>query len=229
MKVLLVEDEAKIAGFVRKGLEEQGFSVTHSDNGEDAFELAAKGSFDVILLDIMLPGRDGLSVLRELRERRNTVPVILLTARSEINQRVEGLELGADDYITKPFFMDELIARVKAVVRRTSGETLSVLHSGPLVLNLITRNARLGDEEIIFAPREFSLLEHLMRSPGNVFTRDQLLEQVWGYGFDPQTNLVEVCIRRIREKIERGGEPFIETVRGVGYRFRQEGPANERK
>jgi DNA-binding response OmpR family regulator len=229
MKVLLVEDEAKIAGFVRKGLEEQGFSVTHSDNGEDAFELAAKGSFDVILLDIMLPGRDGLSVLRELRERRNTVPVILLTARSEINQRVEGLELGADDYITKPFFMDELIARVKAVVRRTSGETLSVLHSGPLMLNLITRNARLGDEEIIFAPREFSLLEHLMRSPGNVFTRDQLLEQVWGYGFDPQTNLVEVCIRRIREKIERGGEPFIETVRGVGYRFRQEGPANERK
>ncbi len=222
MKVLLVEDEKKIASFVRKGLEAQGFSVTVSDNGDKASELALAGSFDVILLDIMLPGRDGLSILKELRERRNTVPVILLTARSEMNQRVEGLNLGADDYITKPFFMDELLARLRAVVRRTSGETLSVLHSGPLMLNLITREAKYGDEEIIFAPREFSLLEHLMRSPGMVFTRTQLLEQVWGYGFDPQTNLVDVCIRRIREKIDRDGHQFIETVRSVGYRFKQE-------
>ena len=219
MKVLLVEDEKKIASFVRKGLEAQGFSVTVSDNGDKASELALAGSFDVILLDIMLPSRDGLSILKELRGRRNTVPVILLTARSEMNQRVEGLNLGADDYITKPFFMDELLARLRAVVRRTSGETLSVLHSGPLMLNLITREAKYGDEEIIFAPREFSLLEHLMRSPGMVFTRTQLLEQVWGYGFDPQTNLVDVCIRRIREKIDRDGHQFIETVRSVGYRF----------
>ena len=222
MKVLLVEDEAKIAGFVRKGLESQGFSVTVSSVGNEAFELAAAGSFDVILLDIMLPGRDGLSILKELREQRNTVPVILLTARTEMNERVEGLNLGADDYITKPFFMDELLARLRAVVRRTSGETLSVLHFGPLMLNLITRHAQYGEEEIVFAPREFSLLEHLMRSPGMVFTRDQLLEQVWGYGFDPQTNLVEVCIRRIREKIDRDGAQFIETVRGVGYRFRKD-------
>jgi len=223
MKVLLVEDEAKIAGFVRKGLEAQGFSVTLSGSGDEAFELALAEPFDVILLDIMLPGRDGLDILKELRERRNTVPVILLTARAEMNERVAGLDLGADDYITKPFFMDELIARIKAVVRRTSGETLSVLRSGKLMINLITREAKYGDEEIIFAPREFSLLEHLMRSPGNVFTRDQLLEQVWGYGFDPQTNLVEVCIRRIREKIDRDGRQFIETVRGVGYRFVGEG------
>jgi DNA-binding response OmpR family regulator len=219
MKILLVEDEAKIAGFVRKGLEAQGFAVTVSGDGIQAFVLAAGGSFDVILLDIMLPGRDGLSILKELREQRNTVPVILLTARTEMNERVEGLNLGADDYITKPFFMDELLARLRAVVRRTSGETLSVLRSGPLMLNLITRHAQYGEEEIIFAPREFSLLEHLMRSPGMVFTRDQLLEQVWGYGFDPQTNLVEVCIRRIREKIDHDGAQFIETVRGVGYRF----------
>jgi DNA-binding response OmpR family regulator len=222
MKVLLVEDEKKIASFVRKGLEAQGFSVTVSDNGDKASELALVGSFDVILLDIMLPGRDGLSILKELRGRRNTVPVILLTARSEMNQRVEGLNLGADDYITKPFFMDELLARLRAVVRRTSGETLSVLHAGSLMLNLITREAKYGDEEIIFAPREFSLLEHLMRSPGMVFTRTQLLEQVWGYGFDPQTNLVDVCIRRIREKIDRDGNQFIETVRSVGYRFNGE-------
>ena len=219
MKILLVEDEAKIAGFVRKGLEAQGFAVTVSGDGIQAFVLAAGGSFDVILLDIMLPGRDGLSILKELREQRNTVPVILLTARTEMNERVEGLNLGADDYITKPFFMDELLARLRAVVRRTSGETLSVLRSGPLMLNLITRHAQYGEEEIIFAPREFSLIEHLMRSPGMVFTRDQLLEQVWGYGFDPQTNLVEVCIRRIREKIDHDGAQFIETVRGVGYRF----------
>jgi DNA-binding response OmpR family regulator len=222
MKILLVEDEVKIAGFVRKGLEAQGFAVTVSGDGDEASDLAAAGSFDVILLDIMLPGRDGLSILKELREQRNTVPVILLTARTEMNERVEGLNLGADDYITKPFFMDELLARLRAVVRRTSGETLSVLRSGPLMLNLITRHAKYGEEEIIFAPREFSLLEHLMRSPGMVFTRDQLLEQVWGYGFDPQTNLVEVCIRRIREKIDRNGTQFVETVRGVGYRFRKD-------
>ena len=222
MKVLLVEDEKKIASFVRKGLEAQGFSVTVSDNGNKASELALAGSFDVILLDIMLPGRDGLSILKELRGRHNTVPVILLTARSEMNQRVEGLNLGADDYITKPFFMDELLARLRAVVRRTSGETLSVLHAGPLMLNLITREAKYGGEEIILAPREFSLLEHLMRSPGMVFTRTQLLEQVWGYGFDPQTNLVDVCIRRIREKIDRDGRQFIETIRSVGYRFKPE-------
>jgi DNA-binding response OmpR family regulator len=229
MKILLVEDEAKIAGFVRKGLEAQGFAVTVSGDGIQAFALAAAGSFDVILLDIMLPGRDGLSILKELREQRNTVPVILLTARTEMNERVEGLNLGADDYITKPFFMDELLARLRAVVRRTSGETLSVLRSGPLMLNLITRHAQVGEEEVVFAPREFSLLEHLMRSPGMVFTRDQLLEQVWGYGFDPQTNLVEVCIRRIREKINRDGAQFIETVRGVGYRFKTEPPITNNK
>ncbi|VGO23388.1 response regulator transcription factor [Pontiella sulfatireligans] len=214
MKVLVVEDEEKIASFVHKGLETQGFSVTVADNGDDGFAQAASQAYDVVLLDIMLPGRDGLSILKELREQQHSVPVILLTARSEANERVGGLNLGADDYVTKPFFMDELLARINAVARRTS-----VLHAGPLTLNLISREARYGDEEIIFAPREFSLLEHLMRTPGNVFTRTQLLEQVWGYGFDPQTNLVDVCIRRIREKIDRDGRQFIETVRGVGYRF----------
>jgi two-component system OmpR family response regulator len=214
MKILVVEDESKIAAFVRKGLEAQGFAVTVLNDGNDALEWATKQPFDVIVLDIMLPGRDGLSILKELRERKNTVPIILLTARSEANERVAGLNLGADDYVTKPFFMDELLARINAVARRTS-----VLHAGQLTLNLITREARYGGEEIIFAPREFSLLEHLMRTPGNVFTRTQLLEQVWGYGFDPQTNLVDVCIRRIREKTDRDGHNFIETVRGVGYRF----------
>lgn len=216
MKVLVVEDEEKIYGFVRKGLDAQGYNVTVADNGDDGFKQAATDTFDVVVLDIMLPGRDGLSVLKELREKQHSVPVILLTARTEANERVEGLNLGADDYVTKPFFMDELIARINAVARRTS-----ILHAGKLTLNTLSREARYGDEEIFFAPREFSVLEHLMRTPGNIFTRDQLLEQVWGYGFDPQTNLVDVCIRRIREKIDRDGHKFIETVRGVGYRFNQ--------
>ena len=217
MRVLVVEDEEKIANFVRKGLEAQGFAVTLSDNGNDGFTKAASNTFDVVLLDIMLPGRDGLSVLRELRKQQHSLPVILLTARAEANERVEGLNLGADDYVTKPFFMDELLARINAVARR-----ISILRAGPLSINVASREALYGDEEIIFAPREFSLLEHLMRSPGNVFTRAQLLEKVWGYGFDPQTNLVDVCIRRIREKIDRDGHRFIETVRYVGYRFNKE-------
>jgi len=214
MKVLVVEDEEKITRLIKKGLEAQGLAVTVANNGDDGYCLAVSEAFDVVLLDILLPGRDGLEILRDLREQLYTGPVILLTARSEANARVEGLNLGADDYVTKPFFMDELLARINAVTRRTN-----LLHAGPLTLNLISREVRYGEEELIFAPREFSLLEHLMRAPGNVFTRDQLLEKVWGYGFDPQTNLVDVCIRRIREKIDRDGHKFIETVRYVGYRF----------
>lgn len=217
MKVLVIEDEEKIHAFIRKGLEARGLKITVTENGHDGLTQASSGKHDVILLDIMLPGRDGLSILSELRASGNATPIIILTARTEANERVQGLELGADDYVTKPFYMDELIARIHAVTRRSS-----VLHAGPLTLNTLSREARYGDEEIFFAPREFSVLEHLMRSPGNIFTRDQLLEQVWGYGFDPQTNLVNVCIRRIREKIDRDGHTFIETVRGVGYRFKKD-------
>jgi two-component system, OmpR family, response regulator len=219
MMVLVVEDEKKIASFVRKGLEEQGFAVTVCHHGNEGYSLATTQSFDLIVLDIMLPGRDGLSILRGLRERKNTVPVILLTARSERNERIEGLNLGADDYVTKPFFVEELVARVHAVMRRTSGEQLSVLSSGDLRVNLIAHEVRRGDGVIELTPREFSLLEYLMRAPGRVLTRTQIMEHVWGYDFDTQTNLVDVCIQRLRKKIRSDGEPFIETVRGVGYRF----------
>jgi two-component system, OmpR family, response regulator len=222
MRILVVEDEKKLAGFIRKGLEEHGFTVTVCRNGDDAYALMRVESFDLIVLDIMLPGRDGLSILKGLRDQKNTTPVILVTARSEANERIEGLNLGADDYITKPFFMDELLARVQAVLRRTSGEQLSVLRAADLTVNLITREVRRGEEEIVLPPREFSLLEYLMRSPGRIFTRSQILEHVWGYSFDPGTNLVEVCIQRLRSKIDSGGrESLIETVRGVGYRFRK--------
>lgn len=219
MNILVVEDEKKIAGFIRKGLEEQGFTVSVSHNGDEGYLLARTQQFDVIILDIMLPGRDGLSVLRNLRSQKNTVPVILLTARAEMNEKVEGLNLGADDYLTKPFYLEELIARVHALVRRSSGETLSLLRSGDLSINLITREVTRGGNRIELTPREFSLLEYLMRSPGRVFTRTQMLEHVWGYDFDPQTNIVDVCIQRIRKKLAEKEDLFIETVRGVGYRF----------
>ncbi|MEI8243186.1 MAG: response regulator transcription factor [bacterium] len=222
MKILVVEDEKKLAGFIRKGLEENGFAVAVSHDGSEACALAGAETFDLIVLDIMLPGRDGLSILKSLRSRKNTVPVILVTARSEANERVEGLQLGADDYIAKPFFMDELLARVQAVLRRTSGEQLSVLRAGDLTVNLITREVRRGSEDILLPPREFGLLEYLMRSPGRLFTRSQILEHVWGYGFDPGTNLVDVCLQRLRAKIDPAdGKSRIETVRGVGYRFRK--------
>ncbi len=222
MTILVVEDEKKLAGFMRKGLEEHGFSVTVSHDGDEAYLLARTESYDLIVLDIMLPGRDGLSILKNLRDQKNTVPVVLVTARSEANERIEGLNLGADDYIAKPFYMDELLARVHAVLRRTSGEQLSILRAGDLAVNLMTREVQRGDADITLTPREFGLLEYLMRSPGRVFTRSQILEHVWGYGFDPQTNLVDVCIQRLRSKIDLGADAsLIETVRGVGYRFRK--------
>ena len=222
MKILVVEDERKLAGFIRKGLEEHGFAVTVSHDGNEAHALARTESFDLLVLDIMLPGRDGISILKSLRDGKNTVPVILVTARSDTNERIQGLNLGADDYIAKPFFLDELLARVQAVLRRTSGEQLSVLRAGDLTVNLITRQVMRGKEELVLPPREFGLLEYLMRSPGRLFTRSQVLEHVWGYDFDPGTNLVDVCLQRLRAKIDpAGGKSLIETVRGVGYRFRK--------
>ncbi|MEI6514959.1 MAG: response regulator transcription factor [bacterium] len=222
MKILVVEDERKIASFIRQGLTEQGFAVDICGDGNDAYTLATTQSYDVIVLDIMLPGRDGLSILKNIRARKQTVPVILLTARTEPNERVDGLNLGADDYLTKPFYMDELIARILAVTRRASGEALSLVQVDDLVINLITREVKRGKRVIELTAREFNLLEPLMSAPGRVFTRTQLLEKVWGYDFDPETNLVDVNIRRLRKKIDEA-EPIqlIETVRGVGYRIRK--------
>jgi two-component system, OmpR family, response regulator len=220
MKVLLIEDDRKISSFIKKGLKEQGFLVDACENGDDGYALASEQAYDVIVLDIMLPGRDGLSILRGLREKKNTVPVILLTARSALQERVEGLNLGADDYLSKPFYMEELLARIHAVTRRASGDQLSLLQAGPLAVNLITREVRVGKEKVELTTREFSLLELLMRSPGRVFSRTQILDHVWGYDFDPQTNVVDVYVRRLRSKVDaKPDAPLIETVRGVGYRL----------
>lgn len=226
VKVLLIEDERKIADFVCAGLKEQGFVVDHCDNGTIGFDLAGRGTYDVVLLDIMLPGRDGLAILRGLRKAGNATPIILLTARNELDDRIEGLELGADDYLAKPFFVEELVARIHALLRRVSGERQNILAAGDLRLDRISREVSQYGKAVDLTSREFNLIEYLMRSPGRVFTRTQILEHVWGYDFDPSTNVVDVCIQRIRKKIasigttEEGDSP-IESVRGVGYRFRK--------
>lgn len=221
MKVLVIEDEKKIASFIRKGLEATGFVVDMSHDGDEGFTLATTRPYDAVILDIMLPGRDGLSILRNLRERKMAVPVILLTARGELNERLEGLNLGADDYLTKPFYIEELIARLHVVTRRASGTGQSILAVADLTVNLLTRQVVRGGREIDLTAREFSLLEHLTRSPGRVLTRPQICERVWSYDFDPGTNLVEVYIQRLRKKVDAEGEDrLIETIRGVGYRMK---------
>ncbi len=226
MKLLLVEDEPKVADFVCSGLSSRGFEVTHARNGKRALEAARSEAFAAIVLDIMLPIVDGLTVLKHLRSEGNQTPVILLTARNELGDRIEGLSLGADDYLAKPFYVEELAARLQALIRRAAGDKQNLLQVGSLSLDRIARRASCHGQEIDLTTREYSLLEYLMRSAGQVFTRGQILEHVWGYDFDPTTNVVDVCIKRIRHKIAsiEGNEALaspIESVRGVGYRFRQ--------
>ena len=218
MKLLVIEDEKKIANLLQKGFREQGYEVDISPNGEDGLERASSNPYDAIVIDVMLPGRDGLSVLRTLRERKVTTPVMIVTARGEVSERVEGLNLGADDYIAKPFSMDEVIARIRALIRRVTGETISLYKVGDLAMNLVKREVTRGSRRIDLTSREFRLLEHLMRSPGQVVTRTQIIERVWEYHFDPGTNLVDVYIQRLRRKVDDGEEvKLIQTVRGVGY------------
>ncbi len=224
MNILLVEDEARIAGFVGQGLREQGFVVEVCDNGTQGYALALDQDYDVVLLDIMVPGMDGLALLKNLRGAGHNVPVILITARNELDDRLAGLNLGADDYIAKPFYVEELVARIHAVVRRSSGERQNFITAGPLRLDRITREVTCADRQVELTTREFNLLEYLMRSPGRVFTRTQILEHVWGYDFNPSTNVVDVAVQRLRKKIDPLGNAHIESVRGVGYRFRAGAP-----
>jgi DNA-binding response OmpR family regulator len=222
MRVLVVEDEKKTASFVRKALQAEGFAVDVCHNGDDALAAAKTTPFDAIILDIMLPGRDGLSVLRQLRERKNSTPVLLLSARGEVNERVEGLNAGADDYLPKPFELAELVARVRALTRRGGESKSSVLCVADLKLDTVTHKAQRGDVEIELTVREYRLLEFLMRSAGRPCGRMMILEKVWDYDFDPGTNLVDVYIRRLREKIDADFEPkLLQTVRGSGYVLRE--------
>lgn len=218
MRVLVVEDEKKTASFIRKALQGEGFAVDVCHRGDDALAAVAATPFDGVVLDIMLPGRDGLSVLRQLRERKNQTPVLLLSARGEVNERVEGLDAGADDYLPKPFAIAELVARVRALGRRGAESKSPLLRVGDLTLDTVLHRAQRGGKSFDLTAREFRLLEFLMRSAGRICGRMSIIEKVWDYDFDPGTNLVDVYVKRLREKIDDGFEPkLLHTVRGAGY------------
>ncbi len=220
MRILIVEDDPHTCAFIAKGLSEDGHTVDRADNGKDGLFLATTENYDAIVLDRMLPGVDGLTVLRTLRGAGNTTPVLVLTALGDVDHRVEGLRAGADDYLVKPFAYAELTARIDSLLRRHQGQGTEIteLRLGDLELNLLTREARRAGRHIELQPREFRLLEYLMRQADRVVTRTMLLEAVWDYHFDPQTNVIDVHISRLRQKIDRDfGKPLLHTVRGAGY------------
>lgn len=218
MRVLLVEDDKKTAAFVAKALKAEGFAVDHLDDGDEALAVLSTTAFDGVVLDIMLKGRDGLSVLKQMRTRGNRTPVLLLSARGALNERVEGLNAGADDYLPKPFALDEVVARVRALTRRGGDSKMAVLAVGDLTLDTISRVATRGGRQVELTSREFRLLEYLMRSAGRVCSRMMILEKVWEYNFDPGSNVVDVYVGRLREKIEaEPGPRLLHSVRGEGY------------
>ncbi|MBI5688718.1 MAG: response regulator transcription factor [Verrucomicrobia bacterium] len=224
MRILIAEDERKVAAHIRNTLRQHGFTVDVVHRGDEALEMAQLAPYDTLVLDVMMPGRDGLSVLRLLRERRITTPILLLTARGEVSERVEGLRLGADDYLAKPFALEELVARVEALTRRASGRGLTVLQTADLVMNLVSREVTRAGRRIELHPREYALLECLLQSPGRVLTRAQIIERVWDYHFDTGTNVVDVYVQRLRRKIDDDFEPkLLQTVRGIGYVLRPSG------
>ncbi len=223
MRILVVEDERKTASFVRKALQAEGFAVDLCTNGADALNAAKSTPFDAIVLDIMLPGRDGLSVLQLLRSQKNSTPVLLLSARGEVNERVAGLNAGADDYLPKPFELSELVARVRALTRRTGDNKSTLLRVADLTLDTLTHRAQRAGVEIELTSREYRLLELLMRSTNRLCGRMMIIEKVWDYDFDPGTNLVDVYISRLREKIDASFEPkLLHTVRGMGYVLKEQ-------
>jgi two-component system OmpR family response regulator len=222
MRVLVVEDDAKIAAFVVKGLEQAGFVVDHAADGQEGLHLALHESYDASIIDLMLPGLDGLSLIEELRRQQKDTPVIILSARRTVADRVKGLQTGGDDYLVKPFSFAELLARVQALIRRGSGATHPTrLAMGDLAVDLLSREVTRSGEQISLQPREFALLEYLMRQAGRVVSKTMILEHVWDYSFDPQTNVVDVLVCRLRNKVDRDFEPkLIHTIRGVGYVLR---------
>ncbi|MDD4872290.1 MAG: response regulator transcription factor [Kiritimatiellae bacterium] len=222
MRILVVEDQRKTASFIRKALQEEGFAVDSCGNGDEALTAILSTPFDGVVLDIMLPGRDGLSILSEVRKQGSRMPILLLSARGGVDERVEGLNAGADDYLPKPFALNELVARVKVLVRR-GGETKAlVLQLADLTLNTVTREVSRGGVAVELTAREYRLLEYLMQSHGRVCGRMAILEKVWDYDFDPGTNLIDVYIMRLRGKIDDGREQkLLHTVRGAGYTLKE--------
>ena len=224
MRILMVEDDEAIAGLLSRGLREAGFAVDHAMDGEAGLSAALERPYDAAIVDLMLPKRDGLSLIEELRRRRNTTPVLILSARRTVDDRVKGLQAGGDDYLTKPFAFAELLARVQALVRRaTHVVEASTLSVDDLTLDLLTRRVVRGGHAIDLRPREFALLEFLMRNAGKVVSKTMILSHVWEYHFDPQTNVVDVLVSRLRDKIDRPFErKLVHTMRGVGYVLKAE-------
>jgi two-component system OmpR family response regulator len=219
MRALVVEDDVTLQGFVEHGLREAGFAVDHASDGEEGLVLALKIPYDVAIVDVMLPRRDGLSVVEELRRRRIMCPVLFLSAKRSVDDRVRGLQAGGDDYLTKPFAFAELLARVQALVRRSTGASEPTrLSVGDLSLDLLSRRVERAGKDLTLQPREFALLEYLMRHPDRVLSKMMILSHVWGYHFDPGTNVVDVLMSRLREKVDRGFDrKLIHTVRKAGY------------
>ena len=219
MRVLLVEDDLKTASFVARGLKEAGYAVDRATDGETGFRMASTEPYDAAIIDIMLPKMDGLTLIETLRRQEIKTPVIILSAKRSVDDRVKGLQTGSDDYLTKPFAFSELLARVQGLIRRSSGVSEpTTLTVGELSMNLLTREVVRGGQKIDLQPREFALLEYLMRNRGRVVSKTMIMEHVWNYNFDPQTNVVEARICRLRDKVDKGfPAKLIHTIRGVGY------------
>jgi DNA-binding response OmpR family regulator len=218
MRILVVEDEARILAFLTRGLEAEGYTVIAADNGRDGLALASAGPWDLVVLDLLLPGLSGLQVLRELHRLRPRLPVLILSARSELQTKLRGFELGATDYVAKPFALDELLARVRVQLRASHPpEDEHLVRAGRVALDLARRQARVGELVTDLSDREFRLLHHMLLHAGEIVSRERLLAEVWGYGFDPGSNVVDVCVRRLRKKL--GPDAPIETVRNAGYRL----------
>lgn len=222
MRVLIVEDDKKIASFVMRGLQQAGFSVDHVDNGEDGLHSLLAGSYDSAIVDIMLPLLDGLTLIEELRRQKINTPVIILSAKHSVDDRVRGLQAGGDDYLTKPFSFSELLARLQALIRRATGTAEAMrLSVGDISANLLTREVYRKGIKIDLQYREFSLLEFFLRNTGRILSKTMILEHIWGYNFDPQTNVVDVLVCKLRNKIEKDfDQKLIHTIRGVGYVFK---------
>lgn len=219
MRILVVEDDKKIASFIVKGLKQAGYAADHASDGEEALFMAENTTYDAAVVDIMIPKMDGLALIERLRTERIDTPVIILSAKRTVDDRIRGLKAGGDDYIVKPFSFSELLVRIQALMRRANMTPSPVKISvGDLSMNLLTREIKRGEIKIDLQPREFSLLEYLMRNAGNVLSKTVIMEHVWGYDFDPQTNVVDVLVSRLRSKIDRDFEKkMISTIRGVGY------------
>ena len=218
MRILVVEDEKKVAGFIKKGLEEETYAVDVAYDGEEGLHLGVEGQYDLIILDIMLPKVDGLEILSQLRAQGSDVPILLLTAKDAVDDRVTGLNKGADDYLTKPFAFSELLARVRVLLRRGKAEVKTILQISDLTLDLVSHKVNRGGDEIELTGKEYSLLEYFMRNQEKVLTRTMIAEHVWDYNFDTFTNVIDVYINHLRKKIDKGRQrKLLHTLRGVGY------------